>query len=170
MNLNEIFENNTNLVGFVLSRLCGYAPENHRDDLMQEGYLALWKCCQQFDESRGTQFSTYAVSAIYYRMISYLREHVYAHKNVVSLSDPVGDDTEGRDLKLEDIIGKDEDILFPLILEDYLNKLKPKDQQIIRLLICGYTQQEISTMLSVSQPYVSRRLSKFRDLLRKEEI
>lgn len=34
------------------------------DDILQEGYLGLWKACLSYDKHKGTAFSTYAVPCI----------------------------------------------------------------------------------------------------------
>lgn len=44
------------------------------DDVVQEALIALWECCNTFDESRGYKFSTYAASYIRFRLLKFLRD------------------------------------------------------------------------------------------------
>lgn len=45
-----------------------------KEDLLQEGYIGLWKACLNFDESRGFEFSTYAYPMIKGEIYRFLRD------------------------------------------------------------------------------------------------
>jgi len=46
-----------------------------KEDLLQEGRVALFNCVEKFDESFGWKFSTYAWKAIEGKMRNYIRDH-----------------------------------------------------------------------------------------------
>lgn len=46
-----------------------------KDDILQEAYLGLWKACLQFDESKGYEFSTYAIPLINGSILIMLRDN-----------------------------------------------------------------------------------------------
>jgi RNA polymerase primary sigma factor len=58
----ERFDANKGLVYHVAARY--KVPEEDREDMLQEGFEALWRACLGFDETNGAQFSTYAGRAI----------------------------------------------------------------------------------------------------------
>ena len=75
MTPNELFNANKKLVyhcyhTYIRNRC---SPSIY-DDIIQEGFLGLWQASISFDETRGFQFSTFAVSKIVGRMKRFLRE------------------------------------------------------------------------------------------------
>lgn len=46
-----------------------------KDDILQDAYLGLWKACLGFDESKGFEFSTYAVPMIRGQIMGDLRDN-----------------------------------------------------------------------------------------------
>ena len=44
------------------------------DDLYQEGCIALWRAAETFDEQRGAQFHSYAISVIRNHLLDYCRK------------------------------------------------------------------------------------------------
>ena len=59
----ERFLNNQNLSAFVFHKEFSEF-KNYQEDIIQEGYKALWKCCIQYDANKNTKFSTYAFISI----------------------------------------------------------------------------------------------------------
>lgn len=67
IDLEKLFKDNVKLVGFVITKYFRRIIENgirEREDLLQEGYIGLWRACKRFDPDRGVEFSTFAVSHI----------------------------------------------------------------------------------------------------------
>ena len=164
----KLFESNMSLVGYVYQRRFS-SFENHHEDLMQEGYLALWKACLNFDPSRNIQFSTYAVPAIERRMRDYIQKFVMKHKLLISLDDVVSEDGEGRELHLYDILSLEEYSTAKQLINDALVQMKPKEQRVIRKLMEGYLQDQVSEELGISQSSISKYLTKFRKIISKEK-
>ena len=87
----------------------------------------------------------------------------------ISLEDSINFDSEGNELKLEDVFGTDEDIVEKSIVDDEEQKLLLKeilnlddrDKYIIeqRYGLFGkneLTQKELANKMSISQSYISR--------------
>lgn len=167
MDPNIRFNENTSLVPFIYHKHF-YAYSEHMDDLFQEGYAALWKSCTNFDESRGLQFSTYACTAIYRRMYGYVKKVIQKHFFVLSLDGVIAEDGEGNEVYLKDVIPKEQDDSIRYAIQESLQHIPSKDQDIICRIMEGYTQEKIAEIMHVSQSYVSRCLQRFRKILLEE--
>jgi RNA polymerase sigma factor (sigma-70 family) len=161
------FEENMCLVGFVYQRKF-HEYSAYQEDLIQEGFLGLWKACLNFDESRGIQFSTYAYTAIERTMMAYIDKFILKHSSVVSLNSVIAEDSEGNQVYLCDSLGTEEDHSIKYAIQDSLSKMSQKDQSILYKLMDGLTQDCIAKACHTSQPTVSRCLAKFRKILSKE--
>lgn len=162
----ERFEKHEHLVFHVYhTRFSSHDDE--REELISEGRLALWKACCSFDEDRGFQFSTYAVTVIQNRIYNYLNR-VRRHASVLSLDEKIAEDSDGCAMCLLDTIGQEEDPTARYLLNDCMAQLDERDQHIVRLLMEGYTQQEVSVQLGIAQSTVCRCLCRFRTLIEKE--
>lgn len=53
---------------------------NYKEDLMQEGYMELWRTANNYDDRNSAEFSSYAVSCIKGKMMWYLNKNVNAVK------------------------------------------------------------------------------------------
>ena len=87
----------------------------------------------------------------------------------VSLEDSLSYDAEGNELKLEDILGTEPDIVTKQLEDDDLkrillneiNKLPTRDKEIMKLRYGLFgtkeiTQKELAEKLNISQSYISR--------------
>lgn len=57
------------------------------DDLFQEGCIALWRAAENFDERRGAQFYSYAISVIRNHLLDYCRKIQSRTAPIASLED-----------------------------------------------------------------------------------
>lgn len=164
----ERFEQNRSLVGYVYQRhFLSY--ENEREDLISEGTLALWKACNNFDETRECKFSTYACVSIKNQMIQYIHNFISKYANLISLDDVVSDDGEGHTLCMhETLAAKPEDKEIKYTIEMCLKKMTNLQKRIIHKIMLGYTQYEIAFQEGISQPTVSRCLTRFKKLYEEE--
>ena len=98
----------------------------------------------------------------------YLRKNK-KRKTEVSFEDSLSYDAEGNELRLEDILGTEEDIVTrPLedeverkLLYTEIDKLNERDKEIMTLRYGlnnnkELTQKEVATFLGISQSYISR--------------
>lgn len=87
---NKNFEEHQNLVKIVIKRLARFHDQDFLQDLEQEANMALLQACRQFDPTRGYEFSTYAMTAIYNAVNTYSRKNSnivavnYTKKEIVS--------------------------------------------------------------------------------------
>lgn len=158
------FEENMPLVGFVLQKhFKQYLGSSCHEDLMQEGYLALWRSCQKFDEDLGYQFSSYATNSIRYAMLNYLRKENKVREKLVSIYEVVADNGEGEELRIVDtLFVMPEDGATENLLEYCIRQLEEFDQVIVKVLLKDHTQQETAEICRTSQATVSRCLAKLR--------
>ena len=164
------FEENMPLVGFVMQKhfKSQLGTPNH-DDLMQEGFIALWRACQTFDETLGCQLSTYAVKAILYAMAGYLKRESRVQERVISMDTVIAEDGEGSEVCLIDtLFVLPEDKSIENLIEFCIGLLKTVDQKIIRVLLDHHTQDETAKICNTSQTTVSRCLKRLRKILLEE--
>ena len=84
-----------------------------------------------------------------------IEEAINSTKPIYSIDEPLND--EGKDITLQDTIGKTDDIDDLLLLREELSKLNPFEQQLInKRYINDLTQQQTAFELGISQVQVSR--------------
>lgn len=152
------FEENRGLVYDVFNK--SYQSVRYlEDDLIQEGMIALWKACTDYDENKGIEFSTYATICISNAMGMFMRKENRISQRCVSLEDTIGPDTDvkyidsiesedfeklGQSAEIEHIVG---------IMED----LPGHELGLMKLQ--GKTQAEIAKELGITQCSVSEQLA-----------
>ena len=97
----------------------------------------------------------------------YVSEAVISLNKIKSIDEPVN--TEGRDLTLQDVIGKSEDIDELIMLRDSLKSLTAEEKDLIEnRYIKDYTQSETSKIIGISQVQVSRKEQKVLNKIRQK--
>ena len=137
------------------------------DDIVGICNLGLVKAANTYDSDKGYAFSTYAYKVINNEMLMYLRDNKRRNKyniNFISINDSMDFD---ETLSLEDLISDNydleqevEDKMLIDLLHTFINELPDMLRGAILYKLEGKTQQEIARLLNVSQPQVSRLLSK----------
>lgn len=164
------FEENCPLIGFIFQKhFKQYMGTKYHEDLMQEGYLALWRACLTFNESLGYQFSTYAGTSIRFGMNSFLRKENKVSNKTVSIYDVIAENGEGEELYLIDALSTATESSFTKETVDLcIRELCELDQKIVQAILSEHTQKETADMCNTSQSTVSRCLRRFRKLVAKE--
>ena len=117
---------------------------------------------------KNIKLATYASRCIDNEILMFLRKNK-KRLGEVSFEDSINFDSEGNELKIEDIYGTEEDIIHrcieseeeeKLLIEEIL-KLNDRDKSIIckRYGLFGekeLTQKELANKMSISQSYISR--------------
>ena len=138
--------------------------ESMKEDLIQVGMLALWRCCEKYDPERGTKFSTYAYESIRKSMTCLLVREVKKTSQTVSFSEPVKSDCT---ITYEDVVTSNEDIYHRIevfeIIQGVYSKLPQKEQKIIEMILKEYTQTEIAEKFKMSKSNVGKIVKKFRN-------
>ena len=160
-------------IRLVLSEVTGRfsTVEYDKKDLVSIGNVGLMKAITTFDTSKKVEFSTYAIRCIDNEILMFLRK-LKKYANDDSLDRTINHDKDGNELKIEDTLSDDTDIVEEYtdnethrIIREVVKDLPDRDRKIIMLHFGFYndethTQKEIAGMLSISQSYVSRLITK----------
>ena len=163
---NILIERNLRLVAHIVKK---YSAAGENDDLISIGTIGLIKGISSFDTKKKTKLATYVARCIENEIIMSIR-HDKKFANQVSLSEPIGFDSEGNEVSLMDVLqSENEDICEKIDRDNMIERLYKKikstlafrEQEIIRLRygLCGAepkTQREVAMLLGISRSYVSR--------------
>lgn len=150
-----------NLVYFLINR---YYPTFIGDeDLVQCGMIGLCNAADNFDETSGTKFSTFASSCI---LNEFCKEFTRRkkHNKVLSLEANKTND-DGEVTSIGDCIVGDEDVNF-FDCDDFYESLCPEDKTIVNLRREGLNNYEIGSVLGMTYKTVSKRLTRMRYMWR----
>ena len=134
-----------------------------REDLLQDVIVRTITNPNITDAEHATRYAYLTAEGV---VRNYLRDQKI--QRMTSLDSPI--DTE-RQLALKDTIpcaGGIEDKQQSLFLEEKLSELPERTQHVAGLIRQGYTQEEVATILSTSQPTIYRELRKLREELQNE--
>lgn len=163
---NILIEHNLRLVVFLAKKFdtTGYDLE----DLVSIGSLGLIKGIMTYKPDKNIKLATYASRCITNEILMYLRKNKN-RKGEVSFEDALNFDAEGNELRLEDIMGTEANVVHDEIetklskvkLQECLSDLPERDKEIMTLRYGlnnteEYTQKEVADMLGISQSYISR--------------
>lgn len=153
---------------------------SEKEDLLQEGYMAILNADRTFDETKG-QFDTYANRAVLNSMNKYLKRKYYKHANNTISIDNTITLSNDKVFEISDLFYKDDinydNIIYEQTLEEINDKLKKTNEnlkvkididrvnKIIELKLKGYNQTEIAKKLGVSQHCVWKRLDHLKKIL-----
>ena len=161
-----LVERNLRLVAHVAKKYQNV--DENMEDLISIGCIGLIKAVDTFDAGKG-RLATYACRCIDNELLMLLRTKKKTSKEV-SLFEPIGQDKEGNEICLVDVIEQQQmDAVEGMELQNNIRKLflyldeclSDRERQII-LLRYGLggrkamTQNEIGVMLGISRSYVSR--------------
>lgn len=177
---NKRVEENLALVGYSLKRL----GIDYNEDYFQEGVLELIRCAECFDESKGFQFSTYAVTNITFK----LKEHIMRDKVLKpkrtgvggqvyappcdSFEKTIANDVDGAELKLIDVISNKAEIVSCSDLEMDLDLLVEKgiisreDIDLLKEYVCGATTRELTKEYKLKAKELAERIKNTKKILK----
>ena len=163
---NILIEHNLRLVVFLAKKYenTGFDIE----DLVSIGSIGLIKGINTYKIDKNIKLATYASRCIANEILMFLRKNK-KKKVEISLEETLNYDAEGNELRLEDILGTDDDEV-PKELEKTMDKetlkreidiLDEREKEIMTLRYGlnnteEYTQKEVAEMLGISQSYISR--------------
>ena len=161
-----LIERNLRLVAHVAKKYQNV--DEDMEDLISIGCIGLIKAIDTFDASKG-RLATYACRCIDNELLMLLRTKKKTSREV-SLFEPIGQDKEGNEIHLVDVIEQQQsDIVDNMERSSNIRKLKalidgcltPREREIIimRYGLGGHkaiTQSEIGDSLGISRSYVSR--------------
>ncbi len=162
----KLIEHNLRLVAHIVKKFENVRDD--KDDLLSIGAFGLIKAVDTYNFKSSTKLATYAARCIENEILMHLRSNK-KHKDTSSLYAPIGEDKEGNEIRLCDII-EDPSPTIPdrILLEEHnerllssLKILTPRELDIIsrRFGLDDHfieTQREIAKSLKISRSYVSR--------------
>ena len=181
---NLLIKHNMRLVAHIVKKYAGSAEQ---DDLLSVGSIGLIKAINTYKPERGTALATYTARCIENEVLMLIRANK-KHKNVLSLSDPVGIDKDGNELSLIDLLFEKEDCVFEEVEKSVCReRLLKQIKQILSereftILCLRYAlkggvplaQREVANLLKISRSYISRiekhAIEKLRAKLRAEDF
>ncbi len=163
---NTLIEHNLRLVAHIVKKY--QTPELESQDLLSIGTIGLIKAIDTFDMKKG-KLGTYAAKCIENELLMFFRSRKKIGKEI-SLYEPIGNDYEGNEIRLLDILETEQEDLAEAMdfkrnsgrLYEYAkNVLTPREWHILclrygLLQTRECTQREIAKELGISRSYVSR--------------
>jgi len=162
-----LIRHNLRLVAHVVKKYNGAAEA---DDLISCGTIGLIKAINSFKPDKGTQISTYASRCIENEILMFLRVSK-KHQQVGSLNESLGDDRDGNEIYLVDIVTDEReqtDIdlamhsqLMQKLVKAMRERLSDREFKIINLRYgldnqIALPQREVAEKLNISRSYISR--------------
>ena len=151
-----MFDENQKLVYFVLRKKFPQYIKN--EDVQQIAFIGLWKACLYFNKKNVKFSSTNATYMISHEILNFLQRDMNKGACKISLDETLYDSDnasigsflydESQEISIDQISSNK-------IVEDYINMQTNNVQKIIRLLMNGYNQNEIGSMLGTSRAYIN---------------
>lgn len=162
---NMLIEHNLRLVAHIVKKFENTGED--AEDLISIGTIGLIKGIESYSAGKGTKLATYAARCIENEILMHLRALKKTKKDV-SLHDPIGQDKEGNEISLIDVLkSESEDVIDTIQLNMELEKVKKyidilddREKEVIvgrfGLDLKKKTRREIAKELGISRSYVSR--------------
>ena len=163
---NKLIEHNLRLVVFLAKKYENTGVD--LEDLVSIGTIGLIKGVNTYKLDKNIKLATYASRCIDNEILMYLRKNK-KRRGEISFEDSLSYDAEGNELRLEDILGTDSDIVTRdlereterKLLYSEIEKLCGRDKEIMIMRYGLYdhkelTQKEVAKKLGISQSYISR--------------
>lgn len=163
---NTLIEHNLRLVAHIAKKFENTKVE--KDDLLSIGTFGLIKAVDSYNFDSNVRLATYASRCIENEILMHLR-NIKKYKDTISLYTPIGEDKEGNEIKICDIIiDPSPSMTDELIKQEHYERLKqalselnPQELEIIsrRFGLNNYqveTQRDIAKSMGISRSYVSR--------------
>jgi RNA polymerase sporulation-specific sigma factor len=163
---NILIEHNLRLVAHIVKKFENTGEDS--EDLISIGTIGLIKAIESYSSGKGTKLATYAARCIENEILMHLRALKKTKKDV-SLHDPIGQDKEGNEISLMDVLKSDAEDIFETIqlnmelekVKEYIDVLDEREKEVIigrfgLNMEKERTQREIAKELGISRSYVSR--------------
>jgi len=163
---NKLIEHNLRLVAHIVKKFDNTGEDT--EDLISIGTIGLIKGVESYKAGKGTKLATYAARCIENEILMHLRALKKGNKDV-SLHDPIGQDKEGNEISLIDVLEAENENIIEYIqlnmdiekMKNYFSILDQREKEVI-IFRFGLnnqkelTQREIAKRLNISRSYVSR--------------
>lgn len=135
------------------------------DDLIQCGYIGLWKACKNYNNTKKANFSTFAIKCIKNEMAQFLKKEL---KHWYYCTDYVITTESGERVDLLEILGDENDI------EEAENKIyiesitNVKNGEVLRMCLKDMTRQEIGNKIGMTHQAVTKIIKESRASVREK--
>ena len=156
-----------------LIKLCVFVPENalsvaqklgfEREDLRQEGIVALLHALHSYDPAMGTSFRTYSSHCIRRRIASVLRSATSSKH--LSMADYVSLDGGSEIAQQQDWM---QDVEIRDIKERLFRRLSKMEGEVFHLYLVGLSYKEIAGRIGKTEKSVGNTMQRIRSKLRLE--
>ena len=138
----KLFEENIRMAYHVASR---FTPNTivDVDDIRQLALIGLYKACLNYKDGLGFKFSTYAYKVMRNEILKELTKH-NVYDSIEEMEYDVADESCNPE---EEYIGS---------LQRFSSVLTDQEYKVVLLTVQGYSQNEISLRLNLSQSQISR--------------
>ncbi|MES9760506.1 RNA polymerase sporulation sigma factor SigK, partial [Priestia megaterium] len=109
---NLLIEHNLRLVAHIVKKFENTGED--AEDLISIGTIGLIKAIESYSQGKGTKLATYAARCIENEILMHLRALKKTKKDV-SLHDPIGQDKEGNEISLIDVLKSESDDVIDMI-------------------------------------------------------
>lgn len=163
---NKLIEHNLRLVAHIVKKY--NQSQTNTEDLISIGTIGLIKGIDTFKMGKGTKLATYAARCIENELLMYFRSLKKVNKDV-SLYQPIGQDHEGNEIQLVDVIHADNVQIDDVVAHkmewrkiiQFIYILNEREKYVLQHRFgIGeteiMTQREIAKHLHISRSYVSR--------------
>ncbi|MCZ0756628.1 RNA polymerase sporulation sigma factor SigK [Anoxybacillus sp. J5B_2022] len=163
---NLLIEHNLRLVAHIVKKFENTGEE--AEDLISIGTIGLIKAIESYSQGKGTKLATYAARCIENEILMHLRSLKKTKKDV-SLHEPIGQDRDGNEISLIDVLkseGEDvaDEIHLNMEIEQVRKYIEVLDEREKEVIVSRFglnlqkekTQREIAKELGISRSYVSR--------------
>ena len=163
----KLITHNLRLVAHIAKKYvrCG----RDADDVISIGTIGLIKAVSTFDAQKSTALSSYASRCIENEILMSIR---LERKQVaeVSISEPIGLDSDGNNISIAEVLGTEPDMIFDAVRQRLDTErifrtmqwaLTERESTVVRLRYVLFvmqllSQREIANLLGISRSYVSR--------------
>ena len=157
---NLSFENELAKLRSIINGIAHRFPEQHRDDLVQEGILGLYSAIKSYNSSRGVPFEAYAVLCIKRKMYSYCSRFI---KNAANYVNETAELDSGETLE--------EEIIDKTLMEDVFSQLRQNlsemENNVLELYLKELSYADMSAKLSIPEKSIDNALSRIKTKLKK---
>ena len=146
-------------------------------DLIQEGMIGLSRAINDYKEQKNIKFSSFANVCIERQMLTFIRDITRQKHKLLNDSLSIDSDTDNRGVPLKDSISDDrnsnpEDSFIRDVEEKNLfdrvrSILSDREYEVFELRLNGFTYQEISMLLNVTEKSVGGTVRRIKDKISK---
>ena len=137
----------------------GFSGAQDREDMIQEGLIALSDACQSFDAEKGVPFDAYAMTCVRRRMISLARKVARQRRAELPMEQAAplsGGDPEEKALSAERLAA------LRKLLGEFLSEF---EQKVFSLHLAGYSYRAIAVKTGKSEKSVGNAIARAKSKL-----